>query len=179
MIFQQKSNEDIKIIVRRHWAVIIGLIMFALVMLVLPVVLYFILRPFVQLKGGIFSAFILGLGIYYMFVLTLLYIGWLDYYLDVAIITNERIVDIDQDGLFNRTISELHLSKVQDVSGNVKGITGTMMDFGDVTVQTAGTHEEFVLDTIPHPYKLSKMIVNMHQICIEHLAEKARLPEDT
>ena len=178
MIFQQEANEDIKIIVRRHWAVIIGLVIFALVMLILPIILYSVLRSFVQLKGGIYSIFILGLGIYYMFVLTLLYIGWLDYYLDVAIITNERIVDIDQDGLFNRTVSELHLSKIQDVSGNVKGIVGTMMDFGDVKVQTAGTTEEFILDTIPHPYKVSKMIIDLHQKCIECLAEKTRLSED-
>jgi len=102
-----------------------------------------------------------------MFVCTLAFIGWLDYYLDVAVITNERVVDIDQEGLFNRKISELYLSDVEDVTGTIKGALGTFLDFGDVTVQSAGNQAEFILDKVPHPYKITKLIIDLHQDCLQ------------
>jgi len=138
-------------------------------MSILPIVFYFILKPYIVLSEGFFNIFVLGLGIYYMFVATLFFVGWLDYYLDVAIITNERIVDIDQQSLFNRRESELHFSKVQDATGSIQGVLATMLDFGDVTVQTAGTQEEFVLDKIPHPYKIAKIIIDLQQHCIDKM----------
>lgn len=172
MIFQKRENEDVKVIIRRHWACMLGLISFVVLMSILPVVIYFILRSYIHLTEGFYNIFVLGTGIYYMFVLTLFFIGWLDYYLDVAIITNERIVDIDQESLFNRRVSELHFSKVQDATGSVQGILATMLDFGDVVVQTAGTQEEFILDKIPHPYKISKLIIDLQQNCLDGLGQK-------
>lgn len=168
-MFQKGANEDIKIVLRRHWACLIGLISFAFIMSVLPVVFYFILKSYISLSAGFFNIFVLGMGIYYMFVITLFFIGWLDYYLDVAIITNERIIDIDQQSLFNRRESELHFSKIQDASGTAQGVMQTMLDFGDVTVQTAGTQEEFILDKIPQPYKIAKLIIDLQQACINKM----------
>jgi uncharacterized membrane protein YdbT with pleckstrin-like domain len=167
-MFQKGTNEDIKIILRRHWASLMGLISFTFVMLILPIAFYFILRSFIFLSAGFFNIFVLGLGIYYMFVVTLFFIGWLDYYLDVAIITNERIMDIDQQSLFNRRESELRFSKIQDVTGSVQGILATMLDFGDVIVQTAGTQEEFILDKVPHPHRIAKLIIDLQQARLEN-----------
>jgi len=146
MQFQQNKDEKIEMIIRRHWFCVMGLVALITAMPILPVVAYFILKSYINLTQGFYNIFVLSLGIYYMFVATLFFIGWLDYYLDVAIITNERIVDIDQEGLFNRKVSELHFSKVQDATAEVKGIMRTMLNFGDVQVQTAGTQEEFILD---------------------------------
>jgi uncharacterized membrane protein YdbT with pleckstrin-like domain len=94
-----------------------------------------------------------------MFVINMFFVGWLDYYLDAAIITNERIVDIDQNGLFNRTVSELHFSKIQDATGMCQGILQNVLDFGDVHVQTAGAAREFNIDKVPRPYKIAKLII--------------------
>lgn len=164
MIFQKKGSEEVKIIVRRHWAALISLIGFVIVMLTLPVVLFFLLRAYLDLSAGALNLFIIGSSIYYMFVANMLFIGWLDYYLDAAIITNERIIDIDQHGLFNRTISELHFSKIQDATGSCKGILQNVLDFGNVHIQTAGAAREFDLDQVPKPYKISKLIIDLqHQ----------------
>lgn len=172
MIFQKNENEDIKLIIRRHWACILGLMTFVIIMAILPIIFYFILRSYINLAAGFFNIFVIGLGIYYMFVVTLFFIGWLDYYLDLAIITNERIVDIDQESLFNRRVSELHFSKVQDATGSVAGVMATMLDFGNVTIQTAGTTEEFILDKIPHPYKVAKLIIDLQQTCLNKMGQK-------
>lgn len=93
--------------------------------------------------------------------------GFVDYYLDVYIVTNERIVDISQNGFFKRDIAELHLHQVQDVSAKEEGFFSTMFHYGDVTIQTAGERENFVFRSVPHPYIISKKIVDLHEAQLE------------
>lgn len=113
-------------------------------------------------------ALIIGGGIYALFILGLLLFGFIDYYLDVDIITNQRIVDIEQNGLFNRKISELGLDQVEDVSADVQGFFATTLHFGDVHIQTAGHKANFIFKTVAHPYLLTKIIADLHDAAIGH-----------
>jgi hypothetical protein len=88
---------------------------------------------------------------------------WIDYYLDIWIITDERIVNIEQKGLFLREASDLQLTKIQDVTTNVTGLIPTMMNYGDVYVQTAGEIERFHLRQIPDPYAVKSLIMEKYQ----------------
>ena len=62
---------------------------------------------------------------------------WIDYWLDVWIVTDERVINIEQKGLFSRSVSELHFYNVQDVTTSVRGVIPTLLNYGDVEVQTA------------------------------------------
>jgi uncharacterized membrane protein YdbT with pleckstrin-like domain len=73
------------------------------------------------------------------------------YTLDVWILTDRRIIDATQQGLFNRTISELHLSRVQDASVHIIGLLPTVFGYGDLLIQTAGAEEHFKFYEIAHP----------------------------
>jgi uncharacterized membrane protein YdbT with pleckstrin-like domain len=101
-------------------------------------------------------------GIYALVVLSLLLFGFIDYYLDVDIVTNRRIVDIEQNGLFKRKISELSIDQVEDVSATVYGFFPTLLHFGDVDIQTAGSRPNFLFGYAPHPYSISKKILDLH-----------------
>lgn len=78
-------------------------------------------------------------------------------------ITDENIVDMDQVGLFQRTIATLRLSRVQDISVQVKGPMQTVFQYGTVTVQTAGEKELFHFDYVPNPYEVKAIIVNTYE----------------
>lgn len=78
-------------------------------------------------------------------------------------ITDENIVDMDQMGLFQRTIATLRLSRVQDISVQVKGPMQTIFHYGTVTVQTAGEKELFHFDYVPEPYKVKATIVEIYE----------------
>jgi uncharacterized membrane protein YdbT with pleckstrin-like domain len=77
-------------------------------------------------------------------------------------VTDRRIVDIEQDGLFHRKISELSLDEIQDVSARVNGPFATLFHYGDVLIQTAGTLPNFIFTAVPHPYRVSKEIADLH-----------------
>lgn len=78
-------------------------------------------------------------------------------------ITDENIVDMDQVGLFQRTIATLRLSRVQDISVQVKGPMQTIFQYGTVTVQTAGEKELFHFDYVPNPYAVKAIIVETYE----------------
>jgi hypothetical protein len=66
---------------------------------------------------------IIGTSIYTLFGLGLMIYGFIDFYLDVYIVTDRRIVDIKQDGFFKRAISELNFRQIQDVNAKVNGVS--------------------------------------------------------
>ncbi len=82
-------------------------------------------------------------------------------------VTDENIVDMDQVGIFQRTIATLRLSRVQDISVNVKGPMQTVLGYGTVTVQTAGEKELFHFDYVPDPYAVKAYIVSIYEKFIE------------
>lgn len=75
------------------------------------------------------------------------------------IITNQHIVDIDQIGLFNQTVSTLRLEEIQDISASIKGPMQTFFQYGTIIVQTAGERANFVFDYVPNPYELEHYIL--------------------
>jgi membrane protein YdbS with pleckstrin-like domain len=88
---------------------------------------------------------------------------WIDYYFDIWIITTERIVNIEQKGMFTRTVSELRFSKIQDITTEVIGLLPTVLNFGDVKVQTAGEESEFVFRTVSDPYGVKNIIMELQK----------------
>lgn len=161
----QQENEQIIEIVRKHWfylfqEMIVWLIFVAVLFAIdkfLPIYLPSLfqnpLAPYLALFKNLYTLFLI-LGLLML---------WEMYYLNMQIVTDQRIVDISQDGIFSHTVSELSLSKIEDVTGETKGIFGTMLGFGNVYVQTAGTVDRFTFDTIPHPEILEKKILDASQ----------------
>ena len=115
-----------------------------------------------QIFGGLnfvpfmWFLYILGLTILW---LVFVYI-WTDYYLDVWVVTNKHLVDVDQQGLFNRKVSTSRLDLIQDITIEVPGLLATMLKYGNIRMQTAGQSREFLLFSVAKPYKLKEVILS-------------------
>lgn len=164
----QKSEEKIFLLLRRHWFSYVAFVIIGLIMSI-PLIILFIywISSSQALSLIILNISILVASAYLLFIIGLLLYGFIDYYLDVYIVTNERIVDIEQDGFFKRKISELHLHQVQDVNAQVKGAFATLLHFGDIHIQTAGERENFIFKAVPNPYRISKIIVDLNEAVLE------------
>src|SRR3989344_7930355 len=102
------QNEKILMILHRPWIVIVGkfaagVFLAALPLLIIPIILA---SGFVSVPDGYGPLVLFFAVIYLMIIMLLMFIFWIDYYLDMWIITSERIIDIEQSGLFRREISE-------------------------------------------------------------------------
>lgn len=93
---------------------------------------------------------------------------WIDYYFDIWIITSERIINVEQKGMFTRKASELRYAKIQDVTTEVMGFLPSVFNYGDVRVQTAGEVNEFVFRTISDPYRVKNLIMELQKQTENH-----------
>ncbi len=162
----QKPDEKVVKFLRRQWFTWMFIIVAGVFMLAVPtlIALYFQDKLMVGLAHPILGPIIVILGsIYVLSVWLFSFLEFTDYYLDTWIITNDRIINTEQKGLFNRVASELHLASVQDVTSNVKGMIRTFFDYGDVLIQTAGEKERFIFKGIDHPEKIKETIIRVVQ----------------
>ncbi|MEY4731750.1 MAG: hypothetical protein RL681_696 [Candidatus Parcubacteria bacterium] len=158
------ENERVMKAVRQHWFVFV-LEMFFLIILALLPLLEFILPSAARFLGislSLGSPALFLTATWFLFVWVTFFVVWTNYYLDTWIVTDKRVIDIEQKGLFNRSVSECSLDRVQDVTTEVKGFLPTLLRYGDVTIQTAGEQERFVMRNVPEPYSIKDAIVRAH-----------------
>jgi uncharacterized membrane protein YdbT with pleckstrin-like domain len=79
------------------------------------------------------------------------------------VVTNLHVFQVNQGGLFNRSVSQLSLAKVQDVTHRQNGLLATICGFGDVEVETAGEEENFIFRQVAGPEQLCQSIMQAHE----------------
>lgn len=163
-IIRQKQDEKIMFALRRHPIVFFAQILFLLVLLAIPAVIYFMITwVAADLMNGQYSRPLLLLFAsgYYLIIWMFFMTEFVDYYLDSWVITSDRVLSIEQRGLFSRTVSELDLAKIQDVTSEIKGILPSIFGYGDIYVQTAGEVERFVFEQVPDPHNVRKYLLDL------------------
>ena len=85
--------------------------------------------------------------------------SWTNYYLDLWILTDRRIIVIDQIGYFNRKVSNFRLERLQDITVSIKGLIPTLFNYGIIRAQTASASENnFISYGLPDPRGLQSQI---------------------
>jgi len=161
----QHPNEQIVVFTRRHWIVMVGSILVVALSVGIYAGLAALLVTFLELDLSGIAGNILTVvsSIVLLMAWLVLYVKFIDYYLDVWILTDERIVQIKQRSLFNREIAEFDLSTVQDVSSQTRGVLGTFLNYGKIFVQTAGARDLFEFRYVPNSNKVEQQILNLQE----------------
>ena len=159
-MLQLQTNEKIITSVRKHWFVMLKtIVMFVVLILIPPLILTFLPFLTADLNPEVIEPLInFFLSLYLITLFLLLFLFWMDYYLDMWIITDQRIITVEQKGLFRREISEIPLHRVQDITIEISGIIETFLKFGTIRIQTAG-EREFTIDDIPRLYEIKDIIL--------------------
>ncbi len=163
--FPGKHHDEIVVLLkRRHWSMLIGKTLRWALLAALPLAILMFLnissvnyRLDTSTPVGIVLA--LGASAYALVIWLLFFQDWLDYYLDAFILTNQRIIRIEQRGLFNRIVSSLDLDRIQDVTVEIKGIFSTVLSYGTLTVESAGEQDNFTFSNIPNAESVQSQIL--------------------
>ena len=145
----QEEDEEVILFMRQHIIVLLPKLILGIVILLAPFVIFPFLYPvfrnpnrntcrihhcrnsvLVWLRHSDFS-----------------FTVFLQWYFNIFIVTDKRIIDIDFLYLLYKKFAEAQLFRIQDVSFRTGGITATMFNFGDVLIQTAGELPNFVLES--------------------------------
>lgn len=154
-ILNQAEDEHILKIWRRHRITLIQPTLRVLSFVLIPILIVIFSGLSMFSSPLLFAMFLVIVGI----VVTYAAYEWATWYGDVYVLTNYRIVDVDQTGFFDRKFAEASISRIQDVSYRVQGIWQTFFDFGTVTVQTAGSLDNIVFSEIGDPAQQTKYIL--------------------
>lgn len=82
-----------------------------------------------------------------------------DYYLDAWIITDQGIIDVEWQGWFHRKSSRVLYSDIQGVSYEIAGVLGTVMQYGDISVEKISTGDAITLESVKRPRSVEKTIL--------------------
>jgi hypothetical protein len=161
----QEEDEQIYLVVREHWFYLMSRMMIWILFVVILIVFDILIPKYVPiLTTAPYSYYIaLGKDIFLSVLVLGVFMTWLKYYLNIQLVTSERVVDITHNTIFSHTISELGLEKIEDVTSETTGFVGNIFGFGNVYIQTAGKEERFTFDCIPDPDKLERLIQNLYR----------------
>jgi uncharacterized membrane protein YdbT with pleckstrin-like domain len=145
-----EEDETVARIVHKHW-------MIAVKALFWPVVSSF--ASLVVLLQLTHRMLLMLVGLWFLGSLVWLLRNFLDYYLDVWIITDHGVIDLEWKGWFHRSSSRVLYSDIQGVSYEVAGIIATMLRFGTVSVEKISTGTTISLPHAPSPRAVEGLIL--------------------
>ena len=166
------NDEKIILEVRKHWFVFLAQSLPLVFLVFFPLIIKIILSALglsdIVMFGKHAQAFVTMMtALWVWFIGVAFFILWTDYYLDILILTNKRIIDIEQKGFFAREISTFRLDRIQDITVDVNGVIPTFFDFGDIHIQTAGEVPEIGVKSIPDPHKVREIVSRAQDEAIE------------
>ena len=147
----QESNEKILLFLRRDFITNAKWILIGIILTALPLLLIFSHFSGNSLTFLTFNFYLLLLLFYYLFVATYFYINFITWYYNVALITDQRVIDVDFSSLVYKDVATTKLSLVQDISYAQVGVVRTFFDYGNILIQTAGSLDNFIFESSPKP----------------------------
>lgn len=182
---QLEKDEVVLKTVRKHWFVIVTELITVVFVAFLPITLITIIGSNLDvLKSAGITILLDGQLVAFLtsawLLLSILagFTIWTHYYLDLWIVTDRRIISVDQIHFFNRSVAIFRLERLQDIEYNINGFLPTFLNFGTISAQTAGHHEHnFRATGMPDPRGLQSAIQSAMDTRLRVLHIEADLSE--
>ena len=157
---EQEEGEKALLVLRRHFItnlhwIFISILLFIIPLIFVPFLSNFSPLDFLQLPVRyviIFTIF------YYLIVFTYVFVNFISWYFNVAIITDKKVIDVDFSNLVYKNVAATKHSLLQDASYSQIGVLRSLFDYGDVMVQTAGSLDNFEFPAVPKPERVVEIV---------------------
>lgn len=149
---EQEPDEVVELLLRRHWVTNLPWIFVSLLGFSLPAVIIALTRNFninfFSVPGEIAFGLII---VWYMLILGYVIEQFLYWYYNIYIVTTKHLVDVNFHSLLYRDVTESAIDDIQSVSSKIKGIFGSLFNYGDVIAQTAAEIHVISFLDVPFP----------------------------
>jgi hypothetical protein len=153
----KRDDEHVLLILRRHWFTLLGTFLFLIVGFFIPFIIVGAFGSFL-LKYSLLTLSLFIIFLYYMFLWFMFSYQLMLYVLDIWVLTDCRLIDMAQNGIFNRIVSEVDLDKIEDVTVKITGAIPTFLNYGQISLQSAGTVDHFDFPDATNPERVREMI---------------------
>jgi len=164
------DEELLKIVQRSRWHLFLALLP-ALILIILP---FFLLAPLFYwgTAGRVIFFVLLAVG---LSILIKKIITWRG---TALLITNQRLVDIDREKLFFKVVSDIPLTKIQDVFYQIKGLNQVISRTGNVQIILAETKTKIEIKDVSWPQRVQQLILQLKNEASKEVFNAAKLSAD-
>jgi len=148
--YELDNNERLVAIIRKHWAALAVHISRVIISVIAIVVIYEKLAEF-EYGFKIALVWIIASILYGVY-------GIMVWYLDCYIITNRRIIDIDQKSMFRRVVAEVEIENIQEAVYEINGPLEAFLNYGTVKIKMASSGM-ISMEQIPNPARVKSLII--------------------
>jgi len=157
-LFSLRYKKAEQTVWRKHWVFLLRRIRLSLPAFVIATAITLFvglsswLRPY---RSALF------LGSVVLWTAAAIWLWWTveDWRNDLYILGDRVIIDVEKKPLFfSEQRKQASLDMIQNVSLQKRGILSSLLDFGDVVIETAGAAGSFTFDGVGHPVKVQQAI---------------------
>jgi hypothetical protein len=155
------SDEEVQGRVRQFAAILLRPFAIAAFFVAVP---FYLLVPLFDLHLWSWDLHIVGQAIFALSVGFGLIYGLRGYIIwagTMLIVTNQRIIDVDRRGIFDRIVSEVPYQSLSDVAYRSKGLIEMTANIGTITFQMYSGNENVSFRNIINPASLHKQILEL------------------
>ncbi len=156
---QQEPNEEVILFLRRHIITNIPWLITTLTLIALPIAVSYMLQT-TNLSLRFLSpqsSFII-LVFYYLIVIGYSFANFINWFYNIGIVTNKRVMDIDFTNLSSLNVSATNVTDIADASYTQKGFAQQLYNYGDVILQTETKTQNFIFEKTPKPAQAVNII---------------------
>ncbi len=155
------SDEEVKDVVRQYSARLVT--PFA-AMSLLFIFAFFFFVPLWNLHLMNWNISIVGKTVFFASLIVGVFYFWRSYVIwrgTMLIVTNQRVIDVDRRGFFDRIVSEVPYESLSDVSYRSKGVIEMTAGIGTITFQLFSGNENVSFEHMMNPAALHKQILEL------------------
>ncbi|MEK9132322.1 MAG: hypothetical protein AAB606_01255 [Patescibacteria group bacterium] len=150
----QHKHETVLCFTRRHWIVLLPYIIGSL--LIMAGLFYLAISTFrtdmadfiSPIAYKVVAGAVIAVITYY---LHRFFVRFLNYYLQIIIVTNFRVIELDITLFFNNNRDSIDLPEIQDVVIRQEGILKTLLNFGELIITLSSVNASKSLYYVPNP----------------------------
>ncbi len=152
----QGTDEQVILVLRAHPITQVPWIFYSFIFILVLIIVDFFIPLFLTLNQIIFFNIfgIILIGSY-------IFLKFLSWFFNVGIVTNQRVIDINFSYVIYKEVTEARLDRIQDTTSKSGGFFESFFNYGDLLIQTAGTEENIVFNSIPDPADTVRMIEDL------------------
>lgn len=145
--------EKVILLVKRHWIVYVILWIYFLLAIIITITIY----AFWWINSLTHLSNIILWLIFSLF----LYIEWLNHELDMYVVTDNRVIWIEQIAFLDRAVSECNLWQVQEVNSKTSWLFANILNYWTLSIQTAWNKTTLQMDFCPDSMQAARKILNV------------------
>lgn len=164
--FTLSQNEQIILMARRHWFFVAIAMLKPILLSLLPWLAAFALAFFdlsMANQQAFAALFWYGSWLFWSLCFCWGVLIWVDWYLDLWVLTNQKIIDIQQMGLFKRLVMTYAINNIQGVAIKTGGPLATFFKYGNAEIKISGQADAIVFREIPNAALVQDKILQAHQ----------------